>query len=145
MNYGRLVGAAIAGTVVDMTYGFLVYGILLASQFAQYPGVYRPAEDMSYMPVLTLGAFIAVLAATYIYAKGYEGGRGVQEGTRFGAVVGVFAVGYAAIVNYAVLNIGRKLAVSMVAAAFFEWLIVGLTIGLIYKPSVTAARRTAGV
>jgi len=145
MNYGRLVAAAVAGTVVDMIYGFLVYGTLLASQFAQYPGVYRPAEDMSYMPFLMLGAFIAVLAATYIYAKGYEGGSGTQEGVRFGAVVGLFAVGYTAIVNYAVLNIGRRLSASMAAAGFFEWLVVGLTIGLIYKPAVTATRRGAGV
>jgi hypothetical protein len=47
-----------------------------------------------------------MFAATYIYAKGYEGGSGVEEGLRFGAVVGVFVVGYTAIVNYAIQNIG---------------------------------------
>jgi hypothetical protein len=34
MNYGRLVGAAVAATVYDSVYGFLVYGVLLANEFA---------------------------------------------------------------------------------------------------------------
>ena len=33
MNYGRLVGAAVAATIADAVYGFLVYGMLLASEF----------------------------------------------------------------------------------------------------------------
>jgi hypothetical protein len=40
-----------------------------------------------------------MVAAGYIYAKGYEGGSGIAEGARFGAAIGLFAVGYAAIVN----------------------------------------------
>jgi hypothetical protein len=144
MNYGRLALAAVVGTVVDMAYGFLVYGILLVSEFGRYPGVYRPAEDMSYMPILAAGAFIAVLSATFIYAKGYEGRSGVEEGLRFGVVVGLFVVGYVAMVNYAVLRIGRRLAVSLAAAGFGEWLVLGLVIGLLYKPA-SPTRRATGV
>ena len=149
MNYGRLVAAAVAGTVADMAYGFVVYGMLLADQFGHYPGVYRPADDMSHMPILICGAFVAAVAATFIYSKGYEGRSGVEEGLRFGAVIGLFGVGYAAMVNYAVLNIGRRLAVSMAAAGFVEWLVVGLVIGLVYKPvykpAAAPSRRAAGV
>jgi hypothetical protein len=145
MNYGRLAIAAIVGTVADMAYGFVVYGMLLTDQFGRYPGVYRPADDMSHMPVLVAGAFVAVLAATFIYSKGYEGRSGVQEGLRFGAVIGLFCVGYAAMVNYAVLNIGRRLAVGLAAAGFVEWLVVGLVIGLLYKPATPASRRATGV
>jgi len=97
------------------------------------------------MPFLFLGILVAMFAATYMYAKGYEGGSGVQEGVRFGAAVGVLMIGYVAIVNYAVLNIGRRLAGSLAAAGFVEWLVLGLVIGLIYKPAVTATRRGAGV
>jgi hypothetical protein len=144
MNYGRLVAAAAVGTVTDMIYGFVVYGQLLAGQFGQHPGVYRPAADMSYMPVLVAGSFVACLAAAMIYSKGYEGRSGAEEGLRFGALIGLFGVGYAALVNYAVLNIGRTLALSMAAAGFVEWLVVGVVIGLVYKPAAPAARR-AGV
>ena len=137
MNFGRLALAAVVGAVVDMAYGFLVYGTLLAGQFAQYPGVFRPAADTSYLPNLFLGILIAMFAATYIYAKGYQGRSGVDAGLRFGAVVGVFVVGYTAMVNYAILNIGPRLTLSMAIAGFVEWLIVGVVVGLVYKLSAT--------
>jgi hypothetical protein len=140
MNYGRLALAAVVGTVVDMIYGFLVYGMLLTSQFAQYPDVYRPGEDMSYMPMLAAGVFISVLAATFIYAKGYEGRSGVEEGLRFGAIIGLLVVGFS-VINYAVLKIGRRLALSMAAAGFVEWLVLGLVIGLVYKPAIGFSRK----
>ena len=145
MNYGRLVAAAIAGTVFDMAYGFVVYGMLLANQFAAYPGVYRPADDTSHMPVLAAGVFIGACVAAYIYAKGYEGGSGAAEGLRFGMALGVFVGGYSTLVNWAVLNIGRTLALSMAAVAVVEWTLIGLIIGLVYKPAASAVRRATGV
>ena len=44
MNYARLALAAVAATVFDACYGFLVYGVMLAPEFARYPGVYRSNE-----------------------------------------------------------------------------------------------------
>jgi len=145
MNYGRLAGAAVAAAVVDMIYGFLVFGMLLQGEFSRYPAIYRPPEDMSYMPFLMLGVLIGTFTATYIYAKGYEGGSGVAEGARFGACLGVFVGFYVGLVNYAVMNIGRRLTVGFAVAAFVEWVLLGVVIGSIYKPSMTPARRGAGV
>jgi hypothetical protein len=85
-----------------------------------------------------------MFVATYIYAKGYEGGAGLQEGARFGALIGLFLVGMT-LGNYAVFNIGSQLAVSMAIAALVEWTIVGTVIGLVYRASPAAARRAAGV
>ena len=138
INFGRFAIAAVVATVVDAAYGFVVYGNLLQSEFARHPGVYRP-EDVAvgYMPYLFLGTFIAIVAATYMYAKGYEGGGGLQEGLGFGVALGVFAVGYSGIVNFAVLNIGRRLGGSMIIAAFAEWVLAGIVIGLVYKPRPT--------
>lgn len=145
MNVSRLALAAVLGTVADAVYGFVVYGNLLMTEFEQHPGVYRPASDTSHMPFLFAGIFVAALAAAYIYAKGYEGRSGIQEGLRFGAVLGLFALGYAGIVNYAVLNISSTLGVCMAVAAFVEWLIVGTVIGLVYKPAAGFQRRPVGV
>ena len=146
MNYARLASAAVVGTIVDGLYGFVVYGILLSGQFADFPGVYRSRETASaYMPYLFLGILVAMIAAAYIYAKGYEGGSGVVEGARFGAAVGVFAVGYDVIVNFATLNVGRRLAASVAIAAFVEWIIDGAVIGAVYKPAPGATRRAAAV
>jgi hypothetical protein len=136
MNYARLVLAAVAATVFDALYGFLVYGMLLAPEFARYPGVYRSNEvGMAFLPLMFAGLFIAIVAATIIYAKGYEGGSGVAEGARFGFLLGVFVAFAFAGVNYGVLNIGRKLAVMVAAAGFVEWLVIGTIIGLVYKPA----------
>ncbi|MBI3400488.1 MAG: hypothetical protein HY048_03620 [Acidobacteria bacterium] len=136
MNYGRLVLAAVAGTVVDACYGFVVYGLLLTSEFARTPGVYRAMDtQMAYMPFLFGGVFLAMLAAAFIYAKGYEGGAGLMEGARCGAALGVFAAGYAALIGYATTNIGRKMAGELMVANLVEWTINGIVIGLVYKPA----------
>ena len=135
MNYARLGLAAVAATVFDAIYGFLVYGILIAPEFAKYPGVYRSNEaGQAFLPLMFGGLFIAIAAAAIIYAKGYEGGSGVAEGARFGFLLGVFMVFAFAGVNYAVLIINRKLAVMTAAAGFLEWFGVGTIIGLVYKP-----------
>jgi hypothetical protein len=135
MNYGRLALAAVAATVVDAIYGFVVYGNVLTGQFARYPGVYRPMESQgTYMPFLFGGILIAMFSAAYIYAKGYEGGSGVQEGMRFGVCIGFLVLGYTSLVNYAILNLGRRIAASLALAGLVEWVIAGIVIGVIYKP-----------
>jgi uncharacterized protein DUF1761 len=141
MNYARLALAAVVATVFDACYGFLVYGMAMAPEFARYPGVYR-SEDTGagYLPLMFAGLFIAIAAAAFIYAKGYEGGNGLGEGARFGVLLGLFVVFTFASVNYATLNIGRKLAVTDAAAAFVEWLAVGTIIGLVYKPAQKSVR-----
>jgi len=120
MNYGRLALAAIAATIFDAVFGFLVYGQALAGIFERYPGVYRPASDMSHMPVLLAAIFVGALAATYMYAKGYEGGSGIAEGVRFGAAIGVFAGVYFGGVSWAVLNIGRDLGPILIIVGLIE-------------------------
>ena len=141
MNYSRLALAAVAATVWDAVYGFVVYGMLLAPEFGRYPGVYRSNEaGQAYLPLMFGGVFIAIVVAAIIYAKGYDGGSGAAEGARFGLLLGLFVVFAFGGVDYAVLNIGRKLALMASAAGFFEWLVVGIVIGLVYKPSAGSSR-----
>jgi hypothetical protein len=144
MNYGRIALAAVAATVVDAVYGFLVYGLLLAGQFARFPGVYRSNDvGPSYLPLMFVGILIAMVAVASIYAKGYEGGAGAAEGMRFGVLFGVFAAAFYAGVSYATLNIGRRMALALALAGFVEWVLAGTAIGLTYKPSPTASRKPA--
>jgi hypothetical protein len=145
MNYTRLALAAAAAWVADGIYGFIVYGNLLTAEFAQYPGVFRPLEAMNAkMPFLFAGLLIMMLVAAFIYAKGYEGGAGFPEGARFGALIGLFMAA-TALGNFAILNIGSRLAASLAIAGLVEWTIVGVVIGLVYRPAPSATRRAAGV
>ncbi|HEX7139882.1 MAG TPA: hypothetical protein VF219_18665 [Vicinamibacterales bacterium] len=146
MNLGRLALAAVAATVVDAVYGFVVYGMLLAGQFARFPGVYRSDEaGMAHLPLMFLGIFVAIAALTLIYSKGYEGGSGVVEGVRFGVLVAIVIVFVFVSVNYATLNIGRKLSLELAVAAFVEWVLVCVTIGVVYKPLGAAGRQAPAV
>ncbi len=119
--------------------------MLLAPEFARYPGVYR-AQDVgpSYLPLMFVGVFLAVCVVTAIYARGYEG-RGPAEGARFGALVALFGTFAFSGVNYATLNIGRRLALEIAAAGFVEWFLIGVIVGLVYKPAQMPARQSAGV
>ena len=136
MNYGRLALTAVVATVVDFIYGYAVYGVLLSGEFANYPNLFRPMDAMMpFLPIMFVGLLVGMFAMTWIYAKGYEGGNGIQEGMRFGFLVAVFIVGYVITGNYAILIIGRRISAYMALASLVEWLIVGMTIGAVYKPA----------
>ena len=144
MNTTRLALAALAATVVDGIYGFAVYGNVLSGQFGAFPGVFRSSDSQTpYLPVMFCGILVGMFAATYIYAKGYEGGNGLREGVRFGVLIAIFNAGYVVGTSYGVLNIGRRLALALALAGLGEWLLVGGTIGLIYRSASGAGARSA--
>ena len=146
MNYRRIVIAAVVATIVDAAYGIVVWGMVLNGEFGRYPEVFRPAADASeYLPLMFVGVLLGMALATFIYAKGYEGGSGLIEGARFGALMGLLFATYTAGVNYGLMRIGKKLALTYSAGWFGEWLCVGIAIGLVYKPAAAAVRRVAGV
>jgi hypothetical protein len=144
MNAARLAAAALAATVVDGMYGFVVYGSMMTGQFATFPAVFRSTDSQAaYLPVMFCGILVGMFAVTYIYAKGYEGGNGLMEGVRFGLLIAIFNAGYVVGTSYGVLNIGRRLALAMALAGLGEWLLVGATIGLIYRSAVGVGTRDA--
>ena len=148
MSYGRLVLAAAVAAVVDGIYRYVVYGNIISSEFERYPAIYRSsAVQTGYLPLMFVGLLFAMLVATYLYAKGYEGGSGVQEGMRFGVLIGLVMVGYVAGVDYATMNIGKRMAAYFGLASLVEWTVVGITIGFVYHPATPreAAVRATGV
>lgn len=139
MNLKRMVIAGIGAWVVAFVYSLIVYGGLLRSEFARYPGVYRSMHQATAnLPILLIGSAVSMFSAVYMYGKGYEGGNGVAEGARFGAILGLFLVGSAGLANYATLNIGGRLGLSVVVAGFVEMVLIGSVIGALYKPAVRA-------
>ena len=140
MNYSRIALAALGATVAYFVFGALVFGMLpqLRNEFRKYPAVYRTQENIkAVMPVWMAAMFLSIFVLAVIYATAYRGGSGVAEGARFGALVGIFAVGAFVLHNYVNLNIGVKITLQQALAYFVEWTIVGIVIGLIYKPAAT--------
>jgi hypothetical protein len=139
MNYSRLALAALGGTVASFAVGFLVLWLVpaLFEEAHKYPAVFRPMEEMmTVMPIGIIATFIAILVVAIIFAMTHQGGSGTTEGARLGVLIGIFAV-CNVLHNYVNLNIGLKLALGQSAAYFVQWTIVGIVIGLIYKPLVT--------
>jgi hypothetical protein len=139
MNYARVLLASVCAFVAYFIYGGIFFGALpwLRSEFARYPAVYRSQKGIrSVMPFGMLAMFVALVAIAVLYAMVYSGGSGIVEGARFGALIGVFAIGSFVIHNYVNLNIGLKLTIQQSVAYFVQWVIVGVVIGLAYKPAI---------
>jgi len=135
MNYGRVVLAAAVATVVDLTYGGVMYGMALKSFFDGARNVFRAPDAVDqHLPAMIGGTLLAMLAATLIYAKGYQGRGGLGDGLRFGLLAGLLMAGYFCITGSATMNYGLRLAGIMAASSIPEWLLVGAAIGCLYRP-----------
>ena len=136
MNYSRLALATLGATAVYFALGGLLFGLgPLRREFEKYPAVYRTADDMKgVMPYGILAMLLSIFVLAVLYAMLYRGGSGAVEGARFGALIGLFAVGSFVLHNYVNLNIGLKLTLEQALAYFVQWTLVGLVIGLIYRP-----------
>ena len=137
MHFTRVVLAAFCAFVAYFVLGALMFTRgSLRTEFLKYPAVYRPQEGIkSVMPVGMAAMFVAMLVLAVIYAMLYRGGSGVVEGVRFGALIAVFSVCSFVIHNYVNLNIGLKLTVQQAVAYSVEWIVVGVVIGLVYRPA----------
>jgi len=140
MNFSRLGLAALGGMVASFAFGFLVLGLVpaLLKEGHKYPAVFRPKEEMmTVMPIGMIATFISILVVAIIFAMIHQGGSGPMEGARFGVLIGIFVVCAFVLHNYVNLNIGLKLALGQAVTYFIQWTIVGIVIGLIYKPLAT--------
>ena len=138
MNVSRIALASVGAFFAYFAFGGLVFGLLptLRNEFSKYPNIYRSQESIkAVMPVGMAFMFLAILVLAILYAMLYQGGSGLVEGARFGSLIGVFAIGSFVVHNYVNLQIGLKLTVQQGAAYFIEWVLVGIVIGLIYRPA----------
>lgn len=141
MNYGRAVVAALVATLIYYMIGFFTEGWLFRGDFAPYSEVYRSADTvMRYMPLGIVFSFIGAFVVAMIYARLCSGRNGLLEGSRLGLLIGIFVAFVFVGTNYVILNIGGKLALKQAVSAFVQWTIVGLVIGLIYRPLSAAAK-----
>src|SRR5271154_7336750 len=141
MNTMGIVLAALGAFVAYFVAGGLMFVAMpwMKTEFSKYPAVYRPSEgQMKNMPVAIAATLVAIVVLAVLYAMIYHGGSGVVEGAQFGAgfgaLIGVFAIGTFTVHNFVNLNIGWKLTVEQSVAYFIQWLVVGIVIGLIYRP-----------
>jgi hypothetical protein len=107
----------------------------LRDEFLKYPAVYRTQEAMtSVMPIGVVAMLLGTVTLAVLYALLYRGGSPLYEGARFGALIGVFALCAFVLHNYVTLNIGSTLMLQQAVVYTVQWVIVGVVIGLLYRP-----------
>lgn len=134
MNVKRLATGAIAAWVVSIPVGFVVNNILLTGLYDANAAAYRPeAELMANLPAGFGFSLLGMFVLGYMYVKGYEGGSGVSEGARFGALAGLLLSFAAVNWIWATMPISFTMAVVMMVDYVIEYALYGSIIGGIYK------------
>jgi hypothetical protein len=136
VNYTHIALASLGATVAYFVFGFAMFAALPAmkSEFMKYPNVYRSRDAMmKVMPYGMIAILISIVVVAVIYAKIFPTGGGIASGACLGALIGIFAVCTFVVHNYVNLNIGLTLTLYQGVTYFIQWVIVGATIGLIYK------------
>ena len=135
MNYSRLVLAAVAALITFFAWGFLTEGWLLRKDFAASATLYRTSDlQMKYMPLGMVATLVALLAAVVLYAGWCGGTSGAVRGLQFGLLIGVFVACIHSISNLVTMNMQTKLGLEIAICNAFGWVLVGLVIGLVYRP-----------
>lgn len=96
------------------------------------------------MCLATSAVIVGFFAFAYAYAKGYEGGKGMQEGMRFGVLVALMIIGFGLAWEYAMFPVSGNLFVAWVIDAIVEFSIYVMIVGVLYRP-VPAARHAAAM
>jgi hypothetical protein len=135
MNFPRVAIAAVVTWVVYLGVSFLVHAVLLTGIYERHRAVMRPEDQANaILPVGFVFALVGFFAFAYAYAKGYEGGPGLQEGLRFGVLVGILLCCFGAIWQYMVWPVSGTLLVAWMIDFIVEFSLYGMIVGLLYKP-----------
>ena len=136
MNFARVGLATVVAWVVYLALGFLIHGVMLNDMWQALirEGVARSATNANaLMPMAFALSLPGMFAFCYAYAKGYEGGPGLQEGLRFGVLVGLMLVGFVLVWNYVTFPLPTQYLTSTAVATVIQFATVGMVVGLIYK------------
>lgn len=135
MNVKRFVLACVAVYVVYQIIGFAIHQVFLAETYASLASVWRPeAEMMSKMWIQFITSLVWVVLFCYIFTRGYEG-KGVMEGVRYGAVIGVLMGFPFSYESYMIYPIPLSLAHAWFAVTVILCVICGIVLALVYKPA----------
>ncbi len=131
-NCTRFAIAAIAGFIFTFVFDFIVHGIMIMPLYDATADLWRPESTMmEYLPTSMIVSFLTVATLLYIFTRHYEG-KGINEGVRFGAMMGVL-IGLISFGMYVYLPIPITLAVAWFASSLV-WLIgLGIVFSLTYK------------
>src|SRR5512138_3131494 len=134
MNLSRVALAAFVAWLAFCGLGYLSHAVLMKDLYLAHSLIMRSeSEANAYLPLAFGVALVGFFAFSYAYAKGYEGGRGVQEGLRFGVLIGLMVVGFSIVWDYMTYPLSRTFFLAHVVDYIVEYAIYGMIVGAVYR------------
>ena len=135
MNHSRVALAGFVAWVVFCIVGYVAHAVLMKDLYLAHAAIMRPDADANArLPMAFAVSLVGMLAFAYAYAKGYEGGKGIQEGLRFGVLVGVMLIGFVIVWDYMTYPLSRNMLFALVIDYIVEFAIYGVVVGALYRP-----------
>ena len=135
MNHRRIAAAAGTAWFVSIPFGAFIQHGMLGRIYAANAAAFRPdPEIIRRLPIGYAVELVGFFIAAAMYARLYAGGRGIIEGLRFGALVGLMVVSFAVVWNYVTQPISAVLGVAEAFECFIAATIYGAIIGAVYRP-----------
>ncbi len=133
MNWKKLLMAFVGVYIVNQILTILVHAVWLGPTYGALAEVWRPEAELtakSWIMFVTSAFFCFFFC--YIYARGVEG-KGIGEGVRYGAIIGLFVGVQQAYDWYAILPIPYSLAFKWFVSGMAVTIILGIVVAMIYK------------
>ena len=121
--------------IIMQAIGFLIHVVMLDETYKALAASFRPKEVMdSMMGIMILSGTVVLFLFCYIFTKGHEG-KGVIEGVRYGALMGLFMAFPTSVDAYVIYPLTQELAAIWFVTTVVGFMIAGAVFASIYKPS----------
>ncbi|HJW08282.1 MAG TPA: hypothetical protein VJ483_01535 [Holophagaceae bacterium] len=126
--------------VLAMALDFVHHGILLHSDYAQLPSLFRTeADGAQYMPWMLLAHLVLAGAFVWMYQRGREDRPWLGQGLRFALAVSLLAIVPGYLIYYAVQPMPGMLVAKQIVFDTIRTLIIGVVVAAMNKQSAPQA------
>jgi hypothetical protein len=123
--------------VIMQVFGYLIHEVGLSDTYQSLASAFRPeAEIQDMMWMMMAGSVFSLWLFCHIFTLGYEG-KGVMEGVRYGALIGVLVSIPLSVDSYVIYPLTGELAVIWFVTGVVGFVIAGAVFAAIYKPTST--------
>ncbi len=124
----------VAVFVVMQGLGYVIHEVMMGDTYERLASIFRPEAEMNDMMwMMMVSGTITIFMFCYIFTKGYEG-KGVMEGVRFGALIGILMAGPMAIDPHVIYPVPAEVASIWLISGIATLMIAGAVFAAIYKP-----------
>lgn len=132
INTKRLLLAFLAALVVANVYEYAVFGVALRDFHAKYPTWLKPMEELNMVRMFLTGAFNLALVSLFYALFARNRASRLATGLLFGVLLGLIA-GWVPQAFNKLLMKDYPFYTVWAPAIFFETVVVGAVLGLIYR------------